>query len=665
MALGDLVVNLIARTRRFTGPLRRAQGLLRSTAVAAGSLALTLAPLGGVAAFAQMIRSGEEFNQKMRQSLAIMGDVSETMRGEMRDAAFDVARSTRFGASQAAEAYFFLASAGLNARQSVAALPAVAAFAQAGNFDLARATDLATDAQSALGLTVEDTQQNLLNLKQVTDVLVKANTLANASVEQFSTSLTTKAGAALKIVGKEIEEGVAVLAAFADQGVKGEQSGTALNIVLRDLQTKAIQNAQAFREAGVAVFDSAGEMNNLADIVGDLENRLAGLSDQQAKAALLQLGFADKSVIFIQTLLGMSEKIREYERELRKAGGTTKEVADKQLTPIQEAMAKLAAATTEVGAALNTEFSPEVALGITLLASLVESTKTLISWFGSFMDLLLRVGRVSGFVFANLQRVGELAGKAILLSLVILGNNIKHLFTGVMPSLFRWFRENWRDLFLTAFDLAATVFINLGKNIRAAMREIWDFIASGGEDTLEISWKPLTDGFVNELRKLPQIPERPISELEARLREDVSRLSNELGQEFDDLFPKPTLNKDLVRQALLAGAGLSLTTAFGATQTRSKPRSEGQDEEKKERAETRFAAALDIRSSQGFSEVVRGLAQGQRGGLQKQMADNSKKSAASSAKTADVLQNKIAPDINEMKRDVRKIPRPQVRGFGG
>jgi TP901 family phage tail tape measure protein len=108
--------------------------------------------------------------------------------------------------AEAAESFFFLASAGLDAQQSIEALPQVAAFAKAGMFDMATATDLATDAQSALGLTVDDAQQNLVNLTRVTDVFAKANALANTSVEQVANAITTKAGVALRSVNKDLEE---------------------------------------------------------------------------------------------------------------------------------------------------------------------------------------------------------------------------------------------------------------------------------------------------------------------------------------------------------------------------------------------------------------------------------------------------------------------------
>ena len=353
-------------TSRVAGDFNRGKASIttaaRGIATSVQGIFASMGVMAGAAGFMQLLRSGEEFNRKMRGSLAIMGNVTAGAQQEMKAAAMEAARSSQFGAAQAAEAYYFLASAGLDARQSIAALPQVTLFAQAGMFDLGRATDLATDAQSALGMTVKDPTKNLENLTRVTDVLVKANTLANASVEQFSLAMTSKAGAAARIVGKDVEELAAILAAFADQGVKAQEAGTAVNIVLRDLQTQAINNKQAFKDAGVTVFDTSGNMRNMADIVGDLEKRLEGMSAEGKKMALMQLGFSDKSVIFMQTLIGTSGKIREYEKELRKAGGTTKEVADKQLTPMQKGMAEVGAALTELASAFMKVIGPIVEL---------------------------------------------------------------------------------------------------------------------------------------------------------------------------------------------------------------------------------------------------------------------------------------------------------------
>jgi TP901 family phage tail tape measure protein len=304
------------------------------------------------------IKFAADFEKAMVSSLAIMGDVSEEMRTKMEQAAREVATTTRFSAVEAAESYFYLASAGLDAAQSIEALPRVAAFAQAGNFDMARATDLLTDAQSALGLTVKDTAQNMENMARVSDVLVKANTLANATVEQFSESLTNKAGAALRVLNKDIEEGVAVLAVMADQGLKGAAAGESLNIVLRDLQRAAIMNKEGFAEMNISVYDAEGNMNNMADIIGGLEGALAGMSDEQLRSTLMMLGFQDKSVSAMMALLGTSEAIREYEQDLRNAGGVTQEVADKQVQNFWDVLGLLKDRVIDAGITLGDTLVP-------------------------------------------------------------------------------------------------------------------------------------------------------------------------------------------------------------------------------------------------------------------------------------------------------------------
>ncbi len=350
--IANLVIGLSTNTRRME------RGFSRSNRLVSGFKRRLAALATGAGLFA-LVRGTEQFNQAMLKSLSIMSGVNEAIRTDMEATARDVASNTMFSATQAAKSYFFLASAGLSVEQSLAALPAVAKFAQAGMFDMATATDLLTDAQSALGLSVKDPIQNLKNMVRVSDVLADANKNANASIQQFSEALTNKAAVALRNLGKDVEEGVAILAVFADQGLKGSEAGTALNIVFRDLEQSATKNAKAFALNGVAVFDVAGEMRNMADIIADLERTLDGASDAQKTLTLAQLGFPAKSQAFIKALLGSSEAIREYEANARNAAGTTAEIADKMLTPFQKGMAKL---TGQLGRLTDAVIQPMIDL---------------------------------------------------------------------------------------------------------------------------------------------------------------------------------------------------------------------------------------------------------------------------------------------------------------
>ena len=322
------------------------------------------------------VKAFADFDSAMNKSIAIMGDVSDVLRNDMSDAAREVAKTTTFSAEQAAEAYFFLASAGLDAEASIAALPAMANFAQAGMFDMATATDLLTDAQSALGLSSDDAAENLANMAGLSDILVKANTLANASVEQFSEALTNKAAASMRNLGIATEEGVAVLAVFADQGIKGSEAGTTFNATLRGMTQGAERNSAAFKEMGIEVFDAEGNFNSMADIIGNMETAFDGMSTEQQRAKLSQLGYTEETLNGTLALLGNSEAIREYEASLLSAGGTAEEVATKQLQTFSAQLGILGSFVNDVGIAIGTELGPT-------METLVEDLKPVIEQVGN------------------------------------------------------------------------------------------------------------------------------------------------------------------------------------------------------------------------------------------------------------------------------------------
>ena len=392
--------------------------------------ALTLPLLVVGAAVGKM---GADFDQALTASTAIMGELSDVMRKDLKNAAIEVSKVTSFSAKQAAEAYFFLASAGLDAAQSIAALPQVARFAQAGNFELAQATDLLTDAQSALGLSSKDTAENMENMARVSDVLVKANTIANATVAQFSESLTNKAGAALRILGKDVEEGAAVLAVFADQGLKGAASGEALNIVMRDLQRSSLKNEEAFKKANVTVFDSAGEMRNMADIIGDLDGLLLGMSDKQKRATLTMLGFQDKSISSTMALLGASDAIRGYEKDLRGAAGITDEVANKQLKTFWKQLGLLKDRLIAVGLTTDTLAGIGSKILLPVLDFIVTKLETLNNWFNNLSPSMKKT--LKGFIVLAVA-----IGPAVFLvgKLLILAKFLIPVFVALTAGTWSW-----------------------------------------------------------------------------------------------------------------------------------------------------------------------------------------------------------------------------------
>lgn len=300
-----------------------------------------IAGIGGGAAIAsKMFRNAQGFDRALKRSVAIQG-ASVEQSDRMRKAALEVSKTTQFSAQDAAESFYFLASAGLTVEEQLNSIGTVAKFAQAGAFDMATATDLLTDAQSAMGMSAGTAAEKLNNLKLMGDTLVAAETLANASTMQFSEAMTNGAAVAARTYGVSLAETIATLAVFADQGTKGAEAGTKFAIVLRDLTTKSIKQKEAFEEQGIAIFDQQGKFRGVTNAVKELTASLAGLEAEQAKQRLMDLGFSDKSVGALQQLIGTADQLESFTETLANVGGTMDRVASESVTDFDNTMAGL------------------------------------------------------------------------------------------------------------------------------------------------------------------------------------------------------------------------------------------------------------------------------------------------------------------------------------
>lgn len=418
---GAIVTNFTAGVKDFKAGIKTAKeelsGLAKSVSKTGNKLKSAgstmtkniTAPLVAIGAAAG--KFGIEFENSMTQSLSIMGDVSNKMRTQMENTARGVALSTDKSAKEAADSYYYLASAGMDAAEAMEALPKVAEFATAGNFDMATATDLLTDAQSALGLAAEDTAEHMENMQRVSDVLTQAQNMANASTQQFSEAMTNQAGAALKATGKDIEEGTALLAVFADMGIKGSEAGNMLSRTLTYLTDAQNKNKGMWEEHNVSIYDSEGNMKHIADIIEMLENKLSGMSDQQKATTLKQLGFNAETQRTINLLMGTSEQVRQYETELRNAGGATEDIANKQMKSMQKRLGLLKDGLIDAALSIYDMLEPAISnVLLPIFQSLVGGIRKVAGWLGNLPEPIQAVIGVIGMLVAAIGPVLVVVG---------------------------------------------------------------------------------------------------------------------------------------------------------------------------------------------------------------------------------------------------------------
>lgn len=363
MDVGSLVVTLSVQANQFINEMKNAERQMEESAnkiVSLGKSITKALTLPFVAIGAYSTKAFGDFDQAMTESLSILGDVSDEMRVRMEDTARTISMSTMTSADELARSYYYLASAGMSAEQSLASLDVVNNFAIAGTFSMTQATDLLSDALNALGMASQDAAKHKENLIRLSDVLVKTNNVANGSVQDFSEALTNMAAAALRTLNKDVEEGAAALAVFADQGTKGLKAGQALAIVLRDVQGAFKRQKQNWLDMGISIYDAQGKMKPLADIIELLENKFQSLTDAQKPVTSAMLGLQSRSFGYIQTLMGNSQKMREYEAALRGASGETKQLTDRVLKSFNAQMLILGNSIKDVARRIGEFFAPMI-----------------------------------------------------------------------------------------------------------------------------------------------------------------------------------------------------------------------------------------------------------------------------------------------------------------
>lgn len=289
---------------------------------AAGWDLIKTAVNGVTQALRESISVGMAFDASISDIAATMGTTVDQI-GNLRDFARDMGATTVFTATQAGQALDYMALAGYDAEKSMVALPNVLNLAASGGLELATASDMVTDAQTALGLSMEETAR-------LVDEMAKTSTRSNTSVAQLGEAILTVGGTAKFMAGgtKELNQ---VVGALADNSIKGAEGGTKLRNIILSLASPTEKAAKQLKELKVDIFDADGAMRQFSEFFPEMQRALANLTDQQQIEALGEI-FNTRDIAAVQALLGTTvERWDELATAIDGAAGSAEHMAKTRL----------------------------------------------------------------------------------------------------------------------------------------------------------------------------------------------------------------------------------------------------------------------------------------------------------------------------------------------
>lgn len=266
----------------------------------------------------QVVEIGKTFESSMSKVSALSGATGEDL-ATLEAKARELGATTTFSASQAADALGYMALAGWDTQQMLDGVGSVLTLAQAGEMELAAASDLVTDYLSAFNMEASETAR-------MVDVLAYAQANANTTVEGLGMAFKNCAANA-NAAGMDVETTSAAIAMMANQGLKGSEAGTALNAVLRDMTAKMEDGAIAIGDQSIAVMDAEGNYRDFTDILRDVQAATDGMGEAE-KAAALQSTFTSDSIKGLNLMLNAgADEMSGFREELYGCAGTAEETA--------------------------------------------------------------------------------------------------------------------------------------------------------------------------------------------------------------------------------------------------------------------------------------------------------------------------------------------------
>ena len=358
-----------------------------------------LLPITGVvtAAGTAAVTTAANFESSMSKVSAVSGASGEELE-KLGKKARELASTSKFSASEAAEGLNYMAMAGWKTEDMLDGLEGVMNLAAASGENLSTTSDIVTDALTAFGLKASDSGH-------FADVLAAASSNANTNVSMMGETFKYAAPVA-GALGFSVEDTAEAIGLMANAGIKGSQAGTSLRTIMTNLAGDVKICGANIGEVTIATTNADGSMRDLSEILADCRVAFSGLSESEKAAAAETLVGKNAMSGFLALMNAGEEDINKLSGAIDNCDGSAKKMADTMNDNLQGQLTILKSALEELAISFGELLLPAV-------TSIVKALQGVVNFLNGLPEPIKKVIVVIALVAAALGPVLIIIGKVV------------------------------------------------------------------------------------------------------------------------------------------------------------------------------------------------------------------------------------------------------------
>lgn len=335
-----------------------------------------------VGAGAAAIKLASDFENGMSKVSSISGATGEQL-DKLSQKAKEMGAKTKFSATQAAEAYSYMAMAGWKAGDMLNGIEPIMKLAGASGEDLATTSDIVTDALTAFGKTAKDTAM-------FADVLATTSANANTNVAMMGESFKY-VGPVAGALKYSIQDVSLALGMMGNSGVKASSAGTSLRSWMTNMSKPTNAVSTAMQELGISMTDAQGKMKPLRTLIGDTREAFNKLTEKQKSQYAAALA-GKTGMAGLLAIVNSSEKdFTKLAGAIDNSTGAANKMYDVANNNLQGQLTILKSTVESLGIAFGERLVPYVKRGTSWLQSIADKSNELND---TQKDMIIRVGLV-------------------------------------------------------------------------------------------------------------------------------------------------------------------------------------------------------------------------------------------------------------------------------